>query len=480
MPKTIFGTTERSNFILNLKTEDYHKYNLRILLLFLVLMPLFSIALEFAKVYSVPGMALSITGVFAIVFMFIGFMKNVTPKRLFVPAGILAAMVIWATVSTVNSYYYTFPTVAIFGSDGRSEGLLSVLFYGCFFLLGAQLGKEKNRIMLLDGMLWMGLAECVWGFLQSFPTGLGYYQNLEPLLLFRVCLPSGLTGSPIFLGTLLVMLEFPALLGAVFGEKKKFYTVCAVVFAVMSIRTQCLIGVCGMVLAVLAALVCLLVKKAGKAALLKCGAALLGCVIGAGWAFAAPVINGTYGRENGEDVKVSAHFALYDGAIQWEDSAYRLGTSGYYIKSGTRNPNGHFDNTDLVASYGYLWKGTAKIIGRFPLTGTGPDCLVYPQLYQNMQIGSNPNAFDRAYNFYLHTAATMGIPMLVLVLALLGIVLVRGGKGAKGSSWVDTGMFGAVVLYLLVMVIGASALTVAPLFWMLAGCCAGRERPAKN
>ena len=75
-------------------------------------------------------------------------------------------------------------------------------------------------------------------------------------------------------------------------------------------------------------------------------------------------------------------------------------------------------------------------------------------MYQNMQVGSNPNVFDRAYNFYLHTAATMGIPMLLLVLVLSGIVLVRGGKGTKGGSWVDTGIFGAVVLYLLVMLIG--------------------------
>ncbi len=38
--KTIFNTTEKSNFILNMKTEDYWKYNLRIMQMFLILQEL--------------------------------------------------------------------------------------------------------------------------------------------------------------------------------------------------------------------------------------------------------------------------------------------------------------------------------------------------------------------------------------------------------------------------------------------------------
>ena len=479
MPKTIFNTTEKSNFILNLKTEEYHRFNLRILLSFFVLMPVFSLPLEFSKVYSVPGMALAITGVFAMVFVFIGFMKLATPKRLWLPAGILGAMVIWGIVSMINSYYYTFPSTALFGADGRSEGLLSLVFYGCFFLLGAQLGSNRHKLM--NGMLLMGLAECVWALLQSIGIP-SYYENLEPLLLFRVFLPSGLTGSPIFLATLLVMLEFPALLGAVFAEEKKERILClisAVVFALFSVRTQCLIGICGMALAIVSAMVCALIRKGGKAALLKSAAAVLAFAAGLGWCLLAPQLYGTYTRANGTDEPVSSGLALYDGAIMWEDSSYRLAASGYYIAHDTNNPNGHFDINDIGESYGYLWDNTVDIIREFPLVGTGPDCLVYPQMYQNMQIGSNPNVFDRAYNYYLHIAATMGIPMLVLFVVLMGITLLRGFRVAgKGSDWLTVGMLGGVVLYLLVMCIGSSCVTVAPLFWMLAGCCAGAE-PAK-
>lgn len=474
MPKTIFGTTEKSNFILNLKTEEYYRFNLRILTLFLILMPIFSLPLEFAKVYSVPGMALSIVGVFAIVFMFIGFMKSVTPKALWIPTGLIGAMVAWGCVSLYNSYYYN---IAAFGSDGRSEGVLSILFYGCFFLLGAQLGTDDNRRKLLNAMLWMGLAECCWAFLQAFGLP-SYYMNLEPLLLFRVFLPSGLTGSPIFLATLLVMLAFPALLGAVFAEESKqrlFYTVCAVVFSLISVRTQCVIGVCGMALSIVSAAVYSLCRKGGKRALLKSGAALAAFAIGIGWVCLSPAISGTFNRLGGTDTEISNGFALYDGAIIWEDSSYRLAVSGYYMPSGTRNPNGHFDMESIPETYGYLWKGSAKIAGEFPLVGSGPDSLVYPQLYQNLAIGANPNTFDRTYNYYLHLAATLGIPMLVLFAALMGMSVFRGGR-ACGKSWLRGGILGAVLVHLVVMVIGSSCITVAPLFWMLAGCCIGMEK----
>ena len=137
--KTIFNTTEESNFILNMKTEDYWKYNLRIMQLFLVLMPIFSIVLEFAKLYSVPAMALSISGVFAMVFVFIGYMKSVTPKQLILPSVLAGGMIVWGIVSLFNCF---FPRIATFGSDGRGEGLLSDYILCVFLFAGGAVGDR--------------------------------------------------------------------------------------------------------------------------------------------------------------------------------------------------------------------------------------------------------------------------------------------------------------------------------------------------
>ncbi len=478
MAKTIFNTTEKSNFILNMKTTDYQKFLLRILLGLAVLMPVFCFPLEFAKVYTAPGMALSIIGVFAMVFVLIGFMKKVTPKHLYLPAALFGGMVIWSIVSLFNSYFYN---VSLMGADGRNEGVLSVVFYGCLFLLGAQLGTDSNVQKLLHGLLWMGLAECVWALFQALPLGLpSYYENLEPMLLFRCFLPSGLAGSPIFFAILLNMLAFPAMLGAVFAEKKKqrlFYLICAAVFVLMSVRTQCLIGMITPAVSILACLICALVKRSGKKLLPVLGAVLAAAAIGLIWVYFAPAMNGTFTRGTGEDVPAANGIAVYDGGIFWDDSSYRLAASGYYVPEPPDNPDKAFEVSDVAESYGYLWKNTLSVIQDYPFVGTGPDNLVYSQMYQSHDIMSNPNAFDRCYNYYLHLAATQGIPALLLFVVLMVTVLWQGMKSCKGSNWLTLGILGAVVLYLLMMVIGTTSVTVTPFFWMLAGClCRGKTK----
>lgn len=482
MPKTIFNTTEKSNFILNMKPEEYQGFLLKILLGWLLLSPLFSIPLEFAKVYSVPGMALSIIGVAAMVFVFIGFMKQVTPRSLFLPAGLLGGLAVWGIVSLINSYDYT---VALMGADGRNEGLLSIIFYGCLCLLGAQLGTADNHRKLLNGLMVFGLVQCAWGLLQALPIGFpSNYQNLEPLLLFRVFLPSGLTGSPIFLAILLVTLSVPAMLGAAFAQEKKsriFYLICTCAFVIMAVKTQCLIGCAGSALAIVGILVYLIAKRSGKSAYLSISAAAVAFIVAMGfWASMSPSLNAVYSRTTGENVAVESGFELYDGALIWEDSSYRLAASGYYVASNTPNPNGDFDISSIPDTYGYLWNVTLSIIGRFPLVGSGPDSLVYPQLYQHKEILSNPNTFDRPYNQYLHIAATLGIPALLLYLAFAVIVVIRGAKQCRGGNWVNAGIYGAVLIYLLLMLIGTSSVTTAPVFWMLAGICIADKASGKT
>ncbi|MDE6088003.1 MAG: O-antigen ligase family protein [Oscillospiraceae bacterium] len=471
--KTIFNTTEKSNFILNMKPEEYHGYNLKILLGFLILMPLFCIPLEFVNVYSVPTMALSITGVVAIVFVLIGFMKSETPKNLFLPAGILGAMLIWGLISLFDASY---TGLALFGEDGRGEGWLASLFYAGFFLLGAQLGTNQNCLKLINGMLWMGLAECLWSLLQILPIHFpSYYQNLEPLLLFDLFLPSGLTGSPIFLAILLSMLLIPAMLGGIFAEKKSqkiFYQICSVCFVIFSVKTQCLLGICAPIVAILIAVIYGITKKSGKSAIFSLVMTLLAFVAGIGLSYTAPSINHSYSRATGENVPIENQFVLYDGAIIWEDSSYRLTASGYYIRNGAENPNGSFEITSIPETYQFLNKGTAKIIQLFPLTGSGQDSMAYVQRYQDAAIISNPNTFDRCYNYYLHLAGTTGIPMLILFVFLMGIVIVRGISACrKSGNWLQFGILSAVILYLLMMFLGTSCITVAPLFWMFAGIC---------
>lgn len=475
MPKTIFNTTEKSNFILNMKTEEYHSFNMKVLLGFLILVPAFCIPLEFFKVYSVPGMGFAIAGVFAMVFAFIGFMKGVVPKKMLLPAGLLGGWVGFAMISMIRSFRYS---VAVAGADGRSEGWFSVLFYASVFLISSQLGGEANHKKLFRWMLWMGLFQCGWALFQSLPIGFpNYYSLIEPILILRAFLPSGVMGSPIFLAMLLVLLLFPAMLGAALEENKRdriFYLVCASVFALFAIRTQCLAGLSGTIAAIVTAGVTAFCKKGKKTAAIAVLTVCIAAGLGFLWSCMAPSINGTVSRSTGTEVQVPNSYALYDTGIMWDDSAYRLEGSGYYIREGDKNPNGDFIISSLISTYGYQWKNTLKIIRSYPLDGAGPDCLAYPQLYQSYIISENPNVFDRCYNYYLHIAATLGIPAALCMIAVFVLAAVRGAAAAKREkNWLYAGFTGGMILFLLLLVFCTSSITVMPVFWMVAGILAG-------
>ena len=71
--------------------------------------------------------------------------------------------------------------------------------------------------------------------------------------------------------------------------------------------------------------------------------------------------------------------------------------------------------------------------------------------------------------------------MLLLFLALMILTLVRGAKACKQQkSWLRDSMFIAVLFYLIIMLIGTSSVTIAPIFWMLAGICISFYEPKQN
>ncbi len=475
MAKTLFNSTEKSNFILNMSTESYRSYLLKVLLGYVILMPLFCIPLEFASLCTVPGMALSIVGVFAMVFVLIGCMKKVTSSSLLIPACLWGGVVLWNLVSLSTAPDIN---IALMGADGRNEGLLSAVFYGCIFLLSAQLGTESNQKKLLYGLLGMGLFQCIWALLQMLPIDFpSYYDWLNSLLLFNVYLPSGVTGSPIFLAALLTMLSPAAALGAVYSEGRKqriFCMVCAILYTLAAVKTHTLLGLGGMGLVLLLLGIYAAVKKQ-KSILPTAAAMLLAFAVGCAWIFCAPSINGT--TYSSSHTPVSNQFTLYDGAIMWEDGAYRLSTSGYY--SASENPNGSFAIDSIADTYRFQWSRTLAIIAEHPIAGTGADNLAHAQMYnRNADISQNLNSFVRCYNHYLHITATLGIPGLLLFLALAVLSVLGGIRGLRSGSWVQAGICFGVIVHLAAMLICPSAITVTPVFWMLCGMAMGTPKKA--
>ena len=167
-------------------------------------------------------------------------------------------------------------------------------------------------------------------------------------------------------------------------------------------------------------------------------------------------------------------FGLYDGYILWSaDSWQRIDASGNY------NSN-HVDIDSPLDVYSHLNNKTIDIIKEYPLTGTGPEQLVYPQLYTTGGhpddapvtdiIPSNPGTFDKVYNEYLYTAATRGIPsaiaLLTLIISVLFIIRRKLKDNADSHTFI-TGML--VICGAIIFLIGCSNITFSPVFWACAG-----------
>ena len=533
MAKTIFGTSEKSNFILNMDLDKYRRAcgklvlgmlwavaaseginqltnsaNMRLsemvneggggMVFALIMIMLRAVAIFF-----------SIAGVFAIITVVIGLMRRQFSKAMAVPCCILAAMLGWAAISLFHSYDLK---TSFFGQDGRDEGWLALLIYASVFYLGTMLRKKDDREYFLRGILNFGIVQGVWGFFQALPVfdyidsskGLNAYRNIDPMLFWNVRLPAGLTDSPVTYAMLLGMLAAVAIPAALYAEDKQTRTrgiICGGLAVMMSFRTQTIAGLIAGCGAVLLALILFAVKRSaakGKAFAVPV-TALCAAVLAAGWIFIAPGMNHMYyhpdktvNKEPQKGLSVSAveadtaeikmpngftfkdrdgnpHAALYDGGIVWDDGYYRLSTAGAY--SGTKAES--FNIYDAASVLKYCREQGIRAIKIDPLLGVGPDNFYFTQLRTSYEIGSNTNAVDRPYNDLLYIAATRGIPSLLMHLALLVVCFVLAWK-RRGvlKSWTVPAAGGAVVLYTAASMTGISVLTVSPLFWCLLGMLA--------
>lgn len=496
MAKTIFGTTEKSNFILNLTPAGLHRFCLRVLQLTLILLGAGVLLYELTLNVNVDiaeamgeggtkGMFASLLaglrayesyfavgGVAALIFAMIAAVKRAYDKKSsLLPLCICGIMLVLAVASFSVCYDYH---TGLFGIEGRSEGLLAIGFYVCFFLVGS-LVRERGRLLtLFDWLVGFGLAGCAIALLQiiplfHFPSS---YVNLDIRMLEDVFLPSGLSGSPIMFAMLLTMLGGISGVTALFAaeeKRRRYHTIATVVFLFFLLRTQCVAGVVGTAVLAAGLLLAALLRKGGFAAGKKLGLFFGVIICAALLTYVSPAINKTTYRLN--DTQVVNGYNLYDGAIVWQDGYYRLGAASPYSIAAAKD---EFDPDAPDSLYPYLWGKATDAIRQYPLLGAGPDNYLYPQLSTNVKVSYNANLLDRPYNDYLYVAATRGIPALVCYLALVVLAFIRGGRSLiREKQWLYLAILIALAGYVASAVFGVSVIMVAPCFWMLLGAACG-------
>lgn len=464
MAKQLFNSSEKSNFILNMTEEKYSKLSSWVLVLTVLLTSLSSAIplITGDKVYVMTSIGMTLGGVFCMVLALIGAMKKYISKAVLFPVGAVGFGLIWALVSMINSYDMN---VAFNGFPGRNEGVLALLFYASFFLTAASLKGDKARNFLLYGILGNGLLNSAVSLVQIFKGEFSDYSKVSLNLAINAA--SGLSQSPIFLAMVLSITIAAAFMGLTIfeGKKSKIFciiNICLSAFVIMF--TYSFVGICGIVLAVIAGIVMILAVKAPKKNLLAVFGAIIPAVV------SVVIVNsGLIGDIDS--------YRLYDGRILWfADSYMRINSSGDFDSELV-------DIDDTYDVYYTLNRKAMNIISANGLTGTGPDQLVYPQIHnygiENPETASvedvaifNKGSFDRVYNEYLNTAATRGIPSAIaFAAAVLGVLAIGFGNYKKRKNKVTLAVTLITAMGALLFLICCSSTAFTPIFWMLAGAC---------
>lgn len=459
MPKTLFGTTEKSNFILNMKYETVRKWISGLLCAAIIIVLIGSFFMTFSTQTSWAYGAFVYAAGFSCLLFYVALLMR---KDIAFKENPSVFLVIALAALAFASYYRVVLSggssddinTAMLGEVGRYEGLLSILAYFGIFLLAASVMRYSTVQWILDLIVGAGIISAFIAVMQHIPWGFPSKFRMLPaiLLLKNVHLSSGLSENPIIYGSFLTIVSGAALTGALYSKnvtRARIYGCSAALFFLTGLFTSSIVPIIGTGAALIITVIIELANKGGtqfEEGLLKSSRKRLAAVIAA---FA--VIFGL----------VFAFQGLYfrDKSIAFSDSYNNL-----FITYGSA-----LNNTDN------LWETGAKksltLIKEHPLLGVGPDRMAgYQRVRDDLMI----DGVDKSYNEYLFIAATRGVPSLLVYIALLAATAVKLFKGMKEfaadrEKWFRPALLTAVLAYLIQAFFSASAVTSAPYFWLLAG-----------
>ncbi len=374
--------------------------------------------------------------------------KDTPAAFLIVALAVLAAASYYRVVLTDGNSAHT--ATALLGETGRYEGLLSLFAYFGIFLLATCVTDRKVIKNLFILLTLSGIGQAAFAVMQHIPWGFpSDFRKLPSIILLKnVHLSSGLSDSPIFYGTFLTIVSGIAIAGAVWEKNAKtarFYGFAAVLFFLTGLFTSSVIPLIGIGADIVIITIVTIINRKRETfpeSILKTPLRRLGIV--------ASCILAVFGI-----VSLTQGIYLRDKPIAYTDAFNRL----FIVAS----PSPVNDDS--------LWKigaeRSAIMIADEPLLGVGPDLMAS---YQLERAELQTDGLDRSYNEYLYTAATRGLPSLIVYTALLIMTIVRLIKGIKGfDNWYRLGLMAAVLGYAIQAFFGASAVTVAPFFWLLMG-----------
>lgn len=495
--KHLFGSSEKSDFILNMDFDGAQKMcsrfcMLAVLIISLVLIPAYYT--QHIEMYTEEGvphylgenfifysasMVMLMGGLGYLVFYLArqkGLVDTRNNKQLIVPC-LLLLTTLMSALAAVSKHD------SLLGYIGRHDGFVMTLGWVGLFAAAAALGDSSRKKTLSDLIVGMGAFQAAVGIIEAVPAisslTHNYFEDLfvrpsvtdtadpskgeifvsqqENYASFGIYVKgraaSGFLNSPHALAAFLSVAFALALGGAAFDDNKKrrvLYGIAAPVMAAAACLTDVYAGVLGIGAASLIVLVTAVIKaaKGGRGAL----AVLIPLAVSG---IAAGALFGT-------------------GTAVFNDEPI-IFTDSYVVRS-----MGHYERYDYVCGitdketdtrgiYDYLFGDALNVISDRPALGYGPDNGIYYLSNYNLTM-------DRSYNEYMDTAMQKGLITLAAYAVFLILTLIKGAKLAAGfikgrNDWVSAAAFAAVLAYMAQAWFNTTWFSATYIVFIAAGLC---------
>jgi O-antigen ligase len=464
--KTIFGTTEKSNFILNMKSESVERLT-RIGLIAAVLLPILSGAIVsiIDKHYVILAIGTYISGFTAILFFLISALRGDIELKKNISFWFVVALAVLAFISYYAAFLNPYEglknsmhelATPLLGEYGRYEGLLVLLCYFGIFLLASCVTEKKTLSKIAIAIVIAAAVSIAFSVLQhikglDFPNA---YRHLPTFAYDNVYISSGVADNPIFYGGFVTLIF--ALCGglAVFGKRyRAVFGIIALAAFTTGLFTSSITPIIGCGVSA----VTLVILSFIRAKIPEADTALKGIRKRK----IKPAPDGAFGY----DMRLMAIVLLLAAVIIF---LIVLITQGLWIRdiyiARLDGPLRKFiigsTSNDSRSLYEAAWTAAFEMIKKYPIFGVGPDSFAAYQNFSTM-------AYDSAFNEYLFTAATRGILSALIYIALLVTAFVTLIK--RFSSPYAPILLTAIFAYACQAVVNTSSVVVAPLFWLVLG-----------
>ncbi|SDB21122.1 O-antigen ligase [Ruminococcaceae bacterium FB2012] len=488
--KHLFGTSEKSDFIINLTDEGTKKLCAMYCIVAMIFIELAAIpyyltknvvdynenigGMDFPhylsdKVIYWAGVVMLGFGLLGLSIFLIGRMKKqfslADNKALLLLAGV-------TVMSFISALAAENLVCSMTGYLDRGEGMLTLVGYYGFFAAAFTVVGDGWRKRLCAAVTAIGAVNAVIGILQVIPTFSDILPNWFASLNtsftagYKVPAANGLAMTPHALAALLTVAFAASFAGAVFSGKlphKLLYGGACILMAAAAQMTRTVTGLIGIGCAAFFIIVIAVIyavkgnkepeehdntadKKLRPGAAAAVASAL--CVL----LLAGGAVGGCIAAQMSSYPESDGYKTFYDEEVIRTDSIRML----MLLEK---------EDQDTWV-YPYLWDDGIFITEQTPLLGVGPD---------NWETAAGYGAtIDRTYNEYIDTLMQRGVITAALYVLFLLVTLIKAVKAMisfiKGeANWAAAAVMAAVFAYSVQAFFNISSLESSPFFFIFAG-----------